>query len=306
MTAARVGFIGLGIMGRPMAGRLLAAGVPLTVCSRSLDAGDDVVSAGARYARTPAELASDCDVVITMLPDTPDVTTVLLGDDGVATTAPAGALVIDMSTIAPDPTRSIAARLASQGITMLDAPVSGGETGAISGTLSIMVGGPDEAFSRALPLFELLGKNCVHVGASGAGQIAKACNQLIVAATIQAVAEAFNLASRAGADPAVVRNALAGGFADSRVLQVHGQRMLDRSFGPGFRARMHRKDAGIVLAAARQWGASVPAFGVVAAQLDRLVDEAGRGELDHSALLTLLESPAVPAASGSAGTEAAP
>jgi 2-hydroxy-3-oxopropionate reductase len=290
VTAERVGFIGLGIMGRPMAGRLLAAGVPLTVASRSLAADDEIVAAGATYASSPSQLASGCDVVISMLPDTPDVTAVLLGDCGVADALQPGALVIDMSTITPAGTRVIADGLTSRGVMMLDAPVSGGEAGAVAGMLSIMAGGPQAAFARALPLLELLGKNIVHVGPQGAGQVAKACNQLIVAATIEAVAEALCLAARAGVDPSVVRTAMTGGFADSRVLQVHGQRMLDRTFQPGFRARMHRKDARIVLDAAGQCGAQVPAFTVVAAQLDRLVDQAGSGELDHSALLTLLET----------------
>ena len=297
MTADRVGFIGLGIMGRPMAGRLLSAGLSLTVASRSLAPDDQIVAAGAAYAASPAEVAAGCDVVITMLPDTPDVTEVLLGDGGVAAAVRPGALVIDMSTITPAATRTIAGTLATRQVMMLDAPVSGGEAGAIGGTLSIMAGGPAGAYGRARPLLEVMGKNVVHVGPAGAGQVAKACNQLIVAATIEAVAEALNLAARAGVDPAIVRAAMTGGFADSRVLQVHGQRMLDRSFAPGFRARMHRKDARIVLAAAGQCHSPVPAFEVVAAQLDRLVDEAGSGNLDHSALLTLLEtSPGEPAA----------
>jgi 2-hydroxy-3-oxopropionate reductase len=300
VTAGRVGFIGLGIMGRPMAGRLLSAGLSLTVASRSLAPDDEIVAAGAAWAASPAEVAAGCDVVITMLPDTPDVIDVLLGEGGVAAALRPGALVIDMSTITPGATRTIADTLASRQVMMLDAPVSGGEAGAIGGTLSIMVGGPEEAFGRARPLFEVMGKNVVHVGPAGAGQVAKACNQLIVAATIEAVAEALNLAARAGVDPAIVRAAMTGGFADSRVLQVHGQRMLDRAFAPGFRARMHRKDARIVLDAAGQCGSPVPAFEVVAAQLDRLVDEAGSGNLDHSALLTLLETaPGEPVAQAS-------
>jgi 2-hydroxy-3-oxopropionate reductase len=172
---------------------------------------------------------------------------------------------------------------------MIDAPVSGGEKGAIERTLSIMAGGSAEAFARAMPVFEAMGSNVVHVGPSGAGQITKACNQLVVAATIEAVAEALVLAERAGVDPAKVRDALLSGFAGSKILDVHGQRMLDRAFDPGFRARLHRKDATIVLDAAREAGSPIPSFEVVAAQLDRLVDEAGRGELDHSALFTLLD-----------------
>ena len=285
----RVGFIGLGIMGAPMARHLLAAGFPLTVHSRSPGPVDALVEAGAARASSPAELARASDVVVTMLPDTPDVEHVMLGDDGVAAGAAAGSLVIDMSTIDPGPTRAIAEQLATRDVEMLDAPVSGGERGAIDGTLSIMVGGSDAAFARAMPILQAMGKNIVHVGPSGAGQITKACNQLVVAATIEAVAEALVLAERSGVDAAKVREALLGGFAGSKILEVHGQRMLDRAFEPGFRARLHRKDARIVLDAAQAAGSPIPAFQVVAAQLDRLVDEADRGDLDHSALFTLLD-----------------
>ena len=285
----RVGFIGLGIMGAPMARHLLETGFPLTVHSRSPAPVDALVSDGAVRATSPAEVAGVSDVVITMLPDTPDVEHVMLGDDGVAVGAMAGTLVIDMSTIDPGPTRAIAEQLGKHGVEMLDAPVSGGERGAIDGTLSIMVGGHDGAFARAQPILQVMGKNIVHVGPSGAGQITKACNQLVVAATIEAVAEALVLAERSGVDPAKVRDALLGGFAGSKILEVHGQRMLDHAFEPGFRARLHRKDARIVLDAAQAAGSPIPAFQVVAAQLDRLVDDADRGDLDHSALFTLLD-----------------
>jgi 2-hydroxy-3-oxopropionate reductase len=285
----RVGFIGLGIMGAPMARHLLEAGFPLTVHSRSPGPVDALVADGAARATSPSEVAGASDVVITMLPDTPDVEHVMLGDDGVAAGAAAGTLVIDMSTIDPGPTRVIAERLAAHAVEMLDAPVSGGERGAIEATLSIMVGGSDGAFARATPILQAMGKNIVHVGPSGAGQIAKACNQLVVAATIEAVAEALVLAERSGVDAAKVREALLGGFAGSKIMEVHGQRMLDRAFEPGFRARLHRKDARIVLDAAQAAGSPIPAFQMVAAQLDRLVDEADRGELDHSALFTLLD-----------------
>ena len=285
----RVGFIGLGIMGAPMARHLLETGFPLTVHSRSPAPVDALVSDGAVRATSPSEVAGVSDVVITMLPDTPDVEHVMLGDDGVAAGAVAGALVIDMSTIDPGPTRAIAGQLRQHGVEMLDAPVSGGERGAIDGTLSIMVGGHDGAFARAQPILQVMGKNIVHVGPSGAGQITKACNQLVVAATIEAVAEALVLAERSGVDPAKVREALLGGFAGSKILEVHGQRMLDRAFEPGFRARLHRKDARIVMDAAQAAGSPIPAFQVVAAQLDRLVDETDRGDLDHSALFTLLD-----------------
>jgi 2-hydroxy-3-oxopropionate reductase len=288
MSAERLGFIGLGIMGRPMARHLLEAGYPLTVHSRSPGPVDELVEAGASRAGSPVEVADSCDIVVTVLPDTPDVEEVLFGPEGAAAGMAAGSLVIDMSTIDPIPTRAFAERLAAQGVDMLDAPVSGGERGAIDAALSIMVGGPEGAFRRALPMFAAMGKNVVHVGPAGAGQITKACNQLVVAATIEAVAEALVLAIRAGVDAAKVREALLGGFAGSKVLEVHGRRMLDRAFEPGFRARLHRKDARIVLDTAREVGAPVPAFEAVARQLEELV-ESGGGELDHSALFTLLD-----------------
>jgi 2-hydroxy-3-oxopropionate reductase len=276
-------------MGLPMARRLLEAGYPLTVHSRSPGPVDELVAAGALRASDPAEVARASDVTITMLPDTPDVSAVLLGPGGVIEGASAGSLVIDMSTIDPGPTRSIAEALRGRAVSMLDAPVSGGEKGATEGTLSIMVGGSEDAFTRGVPLFEAMGSTVVHIGPNGAGQVCKACNQLVVAANIEAVAEALVLAERSGIDPAKVREALLGGFAGSRILEVHGQRMLERTYEPGFRARLHRKDARIVLDAAREAGAPVPAFERVAEQLDELV-ASGRGELDHSALHELLDT----------------
>jgi 2-hydroxy-3-oxopropionate reductase len=287
-VADRVGFIGLGIMGRPMAGHLLDAGFPLTVSSRSPGPVDELVTAGASGAGSPAEVASGSDVVITMLPDTPVVEQVLFGPDGVASDLSAGSLVIDMSTIDPGPTRSFAARLGDAGASMLDAPVSGGEKGAVEATLSIMVGGAVADVARAMPLFEALGTTVVHVGPSGAGQVCKACNQLVVGSTIQAVAEALALAERSGVDAAKVREALLGGFAASTILEVHGERMLERAFQPGARARLHAKDARIVLQAAADADLVLPGFAPVAAQLQRLVDR-GDGDLDHSGLFTLLE-----------------
>jgi 2-hydroxy-3-oxopropionate reductase len=284
----RIGFIGLGIMGEPMAMNLVAAGFELTVHSRSPGPVDELVAAGAKRAASPREVAAASDVTITMLPDTPDVEQVLLGSDGVRDGAASGSLVIDMSSIDPGPTRTIATALAERGVAMLDAPVSGGERGALDGTLSIMVGGGAAAFDRATPIFDVLGANVVHVGGSGAGQVAKACNQLVVASTIEAVAEALLLAERAGVDPVKVREALLGGFAGSKILEVHGQRMLDRTFDPGFRIRLHRKDARIVEAAAADTGSPIPAFAVVAGQLQRAVD-AGDGERDHSGLFLELE-----------------
>ena len=283
-----VGFIGLGIMGRPMALNLLKAGFTVVAHSRSAPPVDEVVTAGAKRAESPAEVAANATAVITMLPDTPDVEHVLLGDDGVLGAMQTGSLVIDMSTIDPLATRRMAERVAESGGALLDAPVSGGEKGAIEGTLSIMVGGSADAFARALPLFEAMGKNIVHVGESGAGQIAKACNQLVVAGTIEAVAEALVLAAAAGVDAAKVREALLGGFAGSKILDVHGQRMLEGNFKPGFKAVLHRKDVGIVANTAKELGVPVPLVAIVADALDRLV-QGGEGELDHSALVTLIE-----------------
>ncbi len=287
----RVGFIGLGVMGRPMATNLVRAGHEVVVHSRSPGPVEALVAEGAARADTPAAVAAVADVVITMLPDTPDVELVLFGEDGVAHGVRAGALVIDMSTIDPSAARRFSARLAERGVAMLDAPVSGGERGAIDGTLSIMVGGPADAFERALPALRVLGRTVTHVGDAGAGQVAKACNQLIVAATIQAVGEALVLAAKAGVDPGVVRESLLGGFAGSRILEVHGRRMLEGDFTPGFRAALHRKDARIVTALAEELGSPIPSFAVAAAALEALV-ASGRSDLDHAALVALLEAAA--------------
>lgn len=287
----RIGFIGLGVMGRPMATNLVRAGLDVVVHSRSPEPVDALVGAGAERAESPSEVAAVTDLVITMLPDTPDVERVLFGGRGISEGIRPGSLVIDMSTIDPTAARRFAARLAERDVAMLDAPVSGGERGAIEGTLSIMVGGPRPAFERALPLLRVLGEHVTHVGAAGAGQVAKACNQLIVASTIQAVAEALVLAAKAGVDPPVVREALLGGFAGSKILEAHGKRMLEGDFTPGFRAALHRKDARIITEVAEELGSPVPSFDVVAAALRALVD-AGRGDLDHASLVTLLEDAA--------------
>ena len=287
----RIGFIGLGIMGRPMARHLLEAGVPMTVHSRSPGPVEELVAAGASGAGSPAEVAAASDIIVTMLPDTPDVELVLFGDQGVATDVREGSLVVDMSTISPVATRGFASRLGAQDVAFVDAPVSGGEKGAVEASLSIMAGGHEEDFTRARPLFKAMGKNIVRIGSVGAGQVAKACNQLVVAATIEAVGEALVLAAKAGVDPGKVREALLGGFAESRVLEVHGQRMIDAMFDPGFRIRLHRKDAGINLETAHELGAPIPSFEVVADALERAVKE-GRGELDHSGLVVDLESDA--------------
>jgi 2-hydroxy-3-oxopropionate reductase len=282
-----IGFVGLGIMGKPMARRLLAAGFDITVHSRSPGPVDELAAEGAKAAPSPAAVAAGSGVVITMLPDTPDVELVLFRDGGVASELRKGSLLVDMSTIDPLATRRFAERIRSAGSGMLDAPVSGGERGAIDGTLSIMIGGSEEDVRRAMPLFEAMGSTIVHVGGAGAGQVAKACNQLVVGSTIQTVAEALALAEAAGVDAEKVREALLGGFAGSKVLDVHGRRMLDGSFAPGFRARLHLKDARIVLATAGELDSPVPAFEVAAAAFQRLVDEGG-GELDHAALYSLI------------------
>jgi 2-hydroxy-3-oxopropionate reductase len=282
----RLGFIGLGVMGKPMALNLLRAGYSMTVHSRSRPPVDELVAAGAHPADTPRDVAAASDVVITMLPDTPDVESVILGTEGVAEAPRGGTVVIDMSTINPVGARRIGAALAERGVAFVDAPVSGGQRGAEEAKLSIMVGASEADFERVLPVLRHLGSNIVRIGEVGAGQVAKACNQLIVAANIEAVAEALTLARRAGADPASVRSALLGGFAQSRILEVHGQRMLDGNFQPGFRARLHLKDARIILALASEVGLDLDGFRPVADRLQRLVDE-GLGDLDHSALIRL-------------------
>lgn len=282
-----IGFVGLGVMGRPMAANLLDAGYRLVVHSRSRDSAALFLDRGAAWAGSPAEVAEQAGVVITMLPDTPDVETVLLGDRGVVSGLRRGALVIDMSTIAPLAARRLGLQVESRGGDFLDAPVSGGQVGATEGTLTIMVGGDPNAFERARGIFEAIGKNVTLVGTCGAGQVAKACNQLIVAANIEAVAEALVLAAAAGVDPSRVRQALLGGFASSRVLEIHGQRMLDGNFAPGFRAALHQKDARIIVELAEQVGCPVPMFEQVAEALARLAEASG--QLDHSALVTLRE-----------------
>jgi len=276
-------------MGRPMSLNLLKAGFPLFVHSRSPAPVDEVVAAGAKSASSPRDVAASADVVITMLPDSPDVESVMMGEKGVFGGLRPGALVIDMSTISPVVARRLAAEAERRGAAMLDAPVSGGEVGAINATLSIMVGGPDEAVQRATPIFEALGRNIVRIGESGAGQVCKACNQVVVALTIEAVSEALVLAQKAGVDPAKVREALLGGFAQSRILDAHGQRILDRSFKPGFRARMHVKDLAIALATGREYNAPLPGTAQTL-ELYKALLAAGRGGDDHSALVTVLET----------------
>jgi len=285
-----IGFIGLGIMGKPMARNLMKAGYVLTVLNRSRAVVDELAAEGATPASTPADVASTSDVVITMLPDSPDVESVALGANGIASGVRAGTLWIDMSTIAPATTARVAAELAKKNVASLDAPVSGGEKGAIDATLSIMVGGGDADVARAKPILDALGTNVVHVGALGAGQVTKACNQIVVGVTIEAVAEALALAELAGVDPSKVRAALLGGFAQSKILEVHGQRMIDRAFNPGFKAKLHRKDMNIASDAGDAHGVDLKAAKLVRERFDQLIAR-GDAEKDHSALRTLYPMP---------------
>ena len=285
MSTEPVGFVGLGIMGRPMALNLVRAGHRLAVHSRSRPPVDELVAAGATACDTPAAVGAAATAIITMLPDTDTVEQVVR--EVVATMRPGG-LVIDMSTVHPEAARALRAECAAREIAFVDAPVSGGERGAIDGTLSIMAGGEAAAFERALPLFEALGSRAVHVGGSGAGQVTKAVNQLVVLANIEIVAEALVLAAKAGVSPSKVREALLGGFASSRILEAHGERMLTRSFAPGARAQLHEKDIEVLGSLAASLGVPLPAFEASAGQLVALLEHGGAG-LDHSALVTELE-----------------
>jgi 2-hydroxy-3-oxopropionate reductase len=286
-VSERIGFIGLGIMGRPMAGHLVDAGYAVTVWNRTPSKMAALVERGAAAAESPRDVASRSDITITMVSDTPDALEVILGPQGVVHGVRPGSIVVDMSTISPVATREIARKLAERGAEMLDAPVSGGERGAIEGTLSIMVGGMPEVFERVLPVFQRMGRQIVHLGASGAGQVTKACNQLVLSLTLLGVAEALTLARKAGVDPAKVRAALLGGFAQSRVLELHGQRMLDQNFEPGFRTRLYHKDLGIVMETGRSTG--VPLLGgSLAAQLYQAAMNLGLGEMDYSVLARVI------------------
>jgi 2-hydroxy-3-oxopropionate reductase len=278
-----IGFIGLGIMGRPMALNLLRAGHSLAVHARRAQSMAPLAEAGAEACPSPAEVARRASVVFTMVADTPDVEQVILGPRGVIEGVGPDSLVVDMSTIAPSATRAIAARLREAGADMLDAPVSGGDIGARDGTLSIMVGGEAAAFERARPLLEIMGANIVHIGGNGAGQVCKACNQTVVAQTIAGIGEALLLAEASGVDGARVREALLGGFAGSRILEVHGRRMLEGDYTPGFKAALHQKDMRIVLEAADELGLALPGAAQVAQYLNALVGQ-DRGELDSAAI----------------------
>ncbi len=284
----QIGFIGLGLMGRPMALNLLKAGHTVHVWSRRRESMLPLLEAGAGDCASAAEAASRAEVTISMVADAPDVEQVTLGTAGVAEGAGPGLIHVDMSTIAPAAAQAIAGRLAKRGVTMLDAPVSGGEVGAIAGTLTIMVGGVREAFDKARPLFDAMGKAVTHIGSDGAGQVAKACNQILTGVGVAAVAEALNFATRSGVDAARVREALLGGFAYSRILENHGQRMLDRNFKPGFKAWMHQKDMRIVLEEAHRLGLALPSVAATAQMFNAAVGS-GLGEEDSIAILKLLE-----------------
>lgn len=274
-------------MGRPMAEHLIKAGHRVRLASRS-GVPSGIVGGDATACASASEASADADIIFTMVPDTPDVEAVLFGPAGVIETAKPGAIVVDMSSISPLASKQFAARLGERGIGCLDAPVSGGEVGAKAGSLTIMVGGPADLFERVKPLFELMGRNINRVGDHGAGQTTKVANQIIVALTIEAVSEALVFASRAGADPARVREALLGGFANSRVLEVHGERMIKRNFTPGFRVELHQKDLNLALDNARLLGVALPAT-ALARSLFSACEAHGGGRDDHSSMIRALE-----------------
>ncbi|HEY7648568.1 MAG TPA: 2-hydroxy-3-oxopropionate reductase [Methylomirabilota bacterium] len=286
--AQTIGFIGLGIMGRPMARNLIKAGYPLVVHNRSRAAVDELVGAGARAATSPREVAGSCDVLITMLPNSPDVEQVALGKDGIVEGARRGLVFLDMSTISPIVTQKVGKALEAKGVQMLDAPVSGGEKGAIDGALSIMVGGDKAVFDQVLPIFQAMGKTITHLGPLGSGGFTKLANQIIVAVNLTALGEALTLARKAGLDRELTLKALAGGLAGSRCLDQKTPNYVQGSYKPGFKVDLHYKDLGLIMEAARALGVPLPATAVVQ-ELFNALRVRGRGQLDHSAVITLLE-----------------
>jgi 2-hydroxy-3-oxopropionate reductase len=284
----RIGFIGLGIMGKPMAGHLAKAGYPICVYDIAREPVGELVGMGAKACGNSREVAEKSDLVFLMLPDTPDVEAVLFGPDGLSVGIKAGAVVVDMSSISPVATRKFAEKLKGQGVEMLDAPVSGGQVGAENATLSIMVGGNEEVFEKVRPFFEKMGKNIVRIGGNGDGQVCKVANQVVVALTIEAIAEALVLAGKAGADVNKVREALLGGFAQSRILEVHGERMIKRTFNPGFRLRLHQKDLNLALETAREIGVALPGTAAAQELFNAVAAEHGK-DLDHSSMVLALE-----------------
>jgi len=283
-----VGFIGLGIMGKPMVANLIKGGHTLFLASRS-GVPQELIAAGGKACASAKEVAQKADIIITIVPDTPDVEKALFGKDGVAEGLSAGKIVVDMSSISPIETKVFAERIRKAGADYVDAPVSGGEVGAKNAALTIMVGASEAAFAKVKPLFELMGKNITLVGDVGAGQICKVCNQIIVALNIEAVGEALLLASKAGVDPGKVRTALMGGFASSRVLEVHGERMVKRTFDPGFRIELHQKDLNLALSSARALKMSLPNT-ATAQELFSACQAQGGGKWDHSAMVKALEA----------------
>jgi 2-hydroxy-3-oxopropionate reductase len=283
-----VGFVGLGIMGAAMAGNLLEAGHELVVHNRTRTKAEQLISYGARVADSPREVAEVSDIIITMLPGPPEVEEVVAGEGGLLEGATRGSLIVDMSTSSPLLARELTHAARERGVGMLDAPVSGGDVGARDGTLSIMVGGEDDDFERARPLFEVMGETVVHVGGAGAGQVVKACNQIVVALVIEAIAEALVLGSKAGVAPDRVVEVLSGGLAANKVLDVKGEKFLSHDFAPGGKVEYHRKDLGIALEAGREYDVTLPVTALVE-QKFRVLEAKGRGGWDHSALLTLIE-----------------
>jgi 2-hydroxy-3-oxopropionate reductase len=283
-----IGFIGLGIMGRPMARNLLKAGYPLVVHSRSRGPVDEIAKAGAKVATSPCDVAAQCDVLITMLPNSPDVEQVVLGRDGVIEGARAGLMFLDMSTISPLVSQKVGAALAQKSVQMLDAPVSGGEKGAIDGVLSIMVGGDKAVFDKALPIFQAMGKTITHLGPLGAGGFTKLANQIIVAVNLTALGEALTLAKKAGLDRELTLTALAGGLAGSKCLDQKKPNYVANTYNPGFKIDLHYKDLGLVMESARALGVPLPATAAVQ-ELFSALRVKGRGGLDHSGVITLLE-----------------
>ena len=292
----KVGFVGLGIMGRPMALNLMGAGYELAVYNRSRGKVEELVEEGAEATESPSEAAEKCDIVITMLPGPPEVRGVVAGEDGLLKGAGEGSLFIDMSTSSPVLARELARAAREKGVGMLDAPVSGGDVGAKEGTLSIMVGGAEEDFVRAKPLLDVMGETVVHVGESGAGQTAKACNQIVVALVIEAVSEALVLGSKAGVEPKKVIEVLSGGLAGNKVMEVKAKKFLERDFEPGGKVEFHRKDLAIALETGREHGVALPVTAMVNQMFGALIAR-GRGGWDHSSLLTLIEDWARPSIS---------
>jgi 2-hydroxy-3-oxopropionate reductase len=284
----KIGFIGLGIMGRPMATNLLNAGFSLSVYDIRPEPVEEVVTLGAEKCSSSSEASTDVDVVITMLPDSPDVEDVYFGNDGVLSVVKPGTVLIDMSTIAPAVAIKVATAANEKGCPMLDAPVSGGDVGAREGTLSIMVGGDEDIFKQALPIFEVLGHTITLCGPNGAGQIVKACNQIQVALNFVGMAEALVLGTKAGVDPAIIIQVLSGGYAQTRVMDVRGPRVIQGDFTPGFRSKFHFKDLNIILQTGRDFGCPLPVTALVR-QLFSAMLAAGRGDLDHSGIITVLE-----------------